>query len=305
MATLMHDESLVQPADTSVGLIAGWGRFPVLVAESLADRGHSVHCIAINGHADKAIEKACKTVCWSGVGRMGAHVRYFRRHGCAHVTMAGKLFKSDLLYQASIWRHLPDWTCLKTFAPLLVGRNRDARDDSLLAAVTQLYDQSGMPVCAATDYAPELLVSEGHLAGPSPKRNVQRDVDLGWQVAKQMGELDIGQSITIKDGTVIAVEAIEGTDACIQRSGELCSRGGWTLVKVAKPDQDMRFDVPTIGPKTIQNVHDHGGKAIVIEADMTIVVDQAATYELAKRLGVSLFAIRPSGLISNLRKRAA
>ena len=106
-----------------------------------------------------------------------------------------------------------------------------------------------------------------------------------------MGGLDIGQAITIKDGTVIAVEAIEGTDACIERTGQLCKRGGWALVKVSKPQQDMRFDVPTIGPQTIQRVQDAKGTAIVIEAGKTIIVDQAATFELARKAGITIVAM--------------
>ncbi|TWU63097.1 MULTISPECIES: LpxI family protein [Crateriforma] len=273
-----------------IGLIAGWGRLPVLVAQTLKDNGHPVHCIAINGHASAELEDVCDAVQWSGVGRMGGHLRYFRRHKVTGITMAGKLFKSDLLYSRSVWRHLPDWTCVRVFAPLLLGRRPDARDDSLLTAVTELYLRQGIAVHAATDLAPELLVNQGHLAGPSPKPALQSDARAGWRVARQMGGLDIGQTITIKDGTVIAVEAIEGTDACIQRTGQLCSRGGWTLVKVAKPDQDMRFDVPTIGPQTIANVHAAGGKAIVIEAERTIVVDQDQTYRDASRAGISIIA---------------
>ncbi len=295
----MSPSEIAPTVPTSIGLIAGWGRFPVLVAQALKRHGHRVHCIAINGHASGELESVCDHLRWSGVGRMGGHVRFFRRHGVTDVTMAGKLFKSDLLYSRSIWRHLPDLTCLSVFAPLLIGRHRDARDDSLLTAVTNLYLRSGIAVSAATDFAPELLVNEGHLAGPAPKPAHQRDVHIGWQVAKQMGGLDIGQSVTIKDGTVIAVEAIEGTDACVARTGELCPRGGWTLVKVAKPEQDMRFDVPTIGPRTVATVHAAGGKAIAIEADKTIVVDQAETYAGAAKLGVTIVAYRESSMIRN------
>ncbi|MDC0278866.1 LpxI family protein, partial [bacterium] len=121
---------------------------------------------------------------------------------------------------------------------------------------------------------------------------LDQDIQSGWVIAKNMGGLDIGQAITIKDGIVIAVEAIEGTDACIERTGDLCKRGGWTLVKVSKPDQDMRFDVPTIGPQTVQRVRTAGGKAIAIEADKTIVVDQQKTYALADSFGISILALR-------------
>lgn len=275
-----------------VGLIAGWGSFPIQVAQALIRDGRSVCCIAITGHASKDLESICDHVLWSGVGKMGRHFRYFRRNGVQQVTMAGKLFKADLLFRGSlILRHLPDWTCIKTFGPVLYGRRRDTRDDSLLLTVTNAYTRIGIEVCAATDFAPELLVNEGRLTGPPPSTLLQGDIEAGWQVAKQMGGMDIGQSITIKNGTVIAVEAIEGTDACIRRTGELCRRGGWTLVKVSKPNQDMRFDVPTIGPQTIENVRAAGGKAIAIEAHKTILVEREQTLELARKFGITIVAI--------------
>jgi UDP-2,3-diacylglucosamine hydrolase len=276
-----------------VGLVAGWGKFPVEVARHLIASGRSVCCIAILGHADPQLETLCDHVRWSGVGKIGAHVRYFRKHGIRQVAMAGKLFKADILYQGPvILKHLPDWTALRTFGPLLFGRQRDARDDRLLTAVTETYTRAGITVCPATDFAPELLVKEGSLAGPPVSPKIESDIQRGWAIAKAMGGMDIGQTITIKDGSVIAVEAIEGTDACIQRTGTLCRRGGWTMVKVSKPNQDMRFDVPTIGPQTIEMVAAAGGKAIAIEADMTIMVDQAATLAAAKKAGISIIALR-------------
>jgi UDP-2,3-diacylglucosamine hydrolase len=288
-----------------VGLVAGWGRFPILVAECLVRARIPVYCIAIHGHADKHLEYLCTGVHWSGVGRLGAHVRYFRRHGVHEVTMAGKLFKSDILYTGSVWlRHTPDVECLRTFGPLLLSRRGNARDDSLLNAVTNMYTRHHMKVVAATDIAPELLAQEGRLTGHALHPKTERDIQFGWNVAKQMGALDIGQSITIKDGTVLAVEAIEGTDACIQRTGTLCPRGGWTLVKVAKPSQDMRFDVPTIGPQTIEKVKSSGGTAIVIEAHRTIIVDREQTIADAVRHGIAIIAMSSDSMASSIRKAA-
>lgn len=283
-----------------IGLVAGWGSFPVQVAQSLIREGRRVCCIAISGHASTDLESICDHVTWSGVGKLGGHIRYFRRNGVEQVTMAGKLFKADLLYQGSLWlRHFPDLTCLRTLGPPLLGRQRDARDDSLLIAVTDAYARAGMEVLAATDFAPELLVNAGTLAGPELRQRQTSDIEAGWQVAKQMGGMDIGQTITIKDGTVIAVEAIEGTDACIDRTGELCRRGGWTLVKVSKPQQDMRFDVPTIGPQTVQRVAQAKGNAIAIEAGKTILVEREETLKLASELGISIIAMNdaPNGSV--------
>lgn len=293
----MKNSNLQLNNDTPIGLIAGWGSFPVQVARSLRIAGHPVYCVGITDHASTELESICTDVMWAGVGRLGRHMRYFRRHGAKHVTMAGKLFKADMLYSGSLWlKHLPDWTCLRTFGPALLGRKRDARDDTLLMAVTDSFTRRGLEVCAATDFAPELLVDEGILTGKKLSQARHLDVEAGWRVARQMGAMDIGQSITVKDGTVIAVEAIEGTDACIERTGQLCRRGGWTLVKVSKPNQDMRFDVPTIGPQTVEKVHAAGGKVIAIEADRTIVVEREATIRSANRLGITIIAMAEAAI---------
>ncbi|TWT56059.1 LpxI family protein [Allorhodopirellula solitaria] len=296
---VQHDLDVALAPGEPVGLIAGWGRFPISVAARLREGGHPVVCVAITGHAGEELEDACDHVLWSGVGRFGRHLKFFKKQNVAKVTMAGKLFKSDLLYSGSVWlRHFPDLVCLKTFGPLLLGRGRDARDDRLLTAVIDTYHRHDLEICSATRLAPELLVKAGQLTRRKLSDSSQRDAELGWSIAKTMGGLDIGQAVTVKDATVIAVEAIEGTDACIRRSGELCQRGGWTLVKVSKPNQDMRFDVPTIGTQTVQNVADAGGVAIVVEADRTILLERDETIALADRLGIAIVARTPpaSGL---------
>ncbi|WP_153556145.1 LpxI family protein [Roseimaritima sediminicola] len=289
----MSGTTTVTAAGQTIGLIAGWGRFPVLVAEAAQRRGLRVACVAIRDHADPQLHRVCDHVRWMGVAKFGGHMRFFRQHGVHEVTMAGKIFKSQVLFSGAVlWRHLPDYTCLRSLAPLLFSRHRDTRDDSLLGRITNTYLDRGMHVCPATDIAPELLVKEGMLTRRHVKPAQQRDIEFGWEIAKQMGGMDIGQSITVKDGTVLAVEAVEGTDACIERTGQLCRKGGWTLVKVAKPNQDMRFDVPTIGPQTIETVRLAGGTAIAIEAGMTIVVDQDQMVRAADAAGIAVVAMR-------------
>lgn len=287
-----NDGSVLLTPGQPVGLVAGWGRFPIRVADRLRSSGHPVICVAITGHAESEIESWCDEVLWSGVGRFGKHLRFFKKQNVRHVTMAGKLFKSDLLYGGSIWiRHFPDLTCIRTFGPLLFGRRRDARDDRLLTAVIDTYHRHDLKICSATSLAPELLVKLGNLTRRKLTGGSVLDAEFGFKIAKTMGGLDIGQAVAIKDQTVIAVEAIEGTDECIARAGALCRRGGWTLVKVSKPNQDMRFDVPTIGTRTVQNVADAGGVAIVVEADRTILLDHEETVRLADRLGVAIVAM--------------
>jgi DUF1009 family protein len=276
----------------TIGLVAGWGRFPLLVAQALARRGYRVACVALRHHADRALEYVCDDVHWLGIAKLGGQLKYFRRQGVHRVTLAGKLFKGQLLFSGGHWiRHLPDLECLRTLAPAIVAGRTDTRDDTLLSAITNAYERYDMQVCPATDFAPELLIDAGPLGRRLPTRQQLSDMAFGWDIAKQMGGLDIGQSITVHRGTVLAVEAMEGTDACIARTKSLC-RGGWTLVKVAKPKQDMRFDVPTIGLQTLKQLHLAGGRAIAIEAGKTIVVDREEITRWADAQGIAIYALR-------------
>ena len=140
----------------------------------------------------------------------------------------------------------------------------------------------------STQYSPEAMADVGVMTKTQPTETARRDADLGWYVAKEMGRLDIGQSVAVRDGDIIAVEAIEGTDRMIERAGQLCPKGGFVLVKVAKPNQDMRFDVPTIGVETIKNLHAAGGTCLVVEAGKTLIVDRDETLSLADRYGIAV-----------------
>jgi DUF1009 family protein len=135
-------------------------------------------------------------------------------------------------------------------------------------------------------------VKEGILTRRAPTQAEQKDIEFGWTLAKEMGRLDVGQSVAVKEVATLAVEAIEGTDRCIERAGQFCRAGGWSLVKVAKPQQDMRFDVPTIGVTTIENMHKAGAKVLAIEAGKTILLDESEVIALADRYGLSIVAIR-------------
>jgi UDP-2,3-diacylglucosamine hydrolase len=168
---------------------------------------------------------------------------------------------------------------------------RDKKDDTLLLAVIREFERDNLTFQSALDFCPELLVKHGFLTRKKPNAAQWKDIYFGWEMAKEMGRLDIGQSVMVKNTAVIAVEAIEGTDNCIQRAGELCRGGGFTVVKVAKPQQDMRFDVPTIGVQTIHTMHQSGAKVLAIESDKTILLDQDEVIEQANRFGVAIVAI--------------
>ena len=274
-----------------IGLVAGWGSFPVAIAKSLIAQGHEVHCCAISGHADPILESVCTSYRVFGMGRMGGQVRFLRSAGVSRATMAGKIFKT-LLFEGrfALLKHFPDLTCFRHFYPVYISRTKDQRDDTLLSTVVQLYAAGGIEFAPATDFAPELLVKTGTLTNKKPNSAQLKDIEFGWSMAKQMGGLDVGQTVVIKEQAVMAVEAIEGTDACIRRAGELC-QGGFTVVKVAKPNQDMRFDVPTIGASTIQSIHDAGGTVLAVEGEKTIILDEPETIALAQRLGIVVVAV--------------
>jgi DUF1009 family protein len=275
-----------------IGLVAGWGRFPVLVAEALKAAGHEVYCVALRGHADPALENLCHEFYPAGIARLGWHIRYFQQRKITQATLAGKLFKHKLLFGQFGWLSLvPDLRTIRAFFPLFVTRRKNRNDDMLLSVVVEEYARSGITLAPATDFAPELLVKLGTLTRRRVTAAEWDDIAFGWQIAKEMGRLDIGQCVVVKGRAVVAVEAVEGTDECIHRAGQFCPQGGFTVVKVAKPQQDMRFDVPTIGALTVQNISAAGGKVLAIEAGKTIVVDQAEVIRLANELGLSIVAV--------------
>ena len=275
-----------------IGLIAGWGDFPVVVAKELIRQGYEVHCAGVKNHTDPILADLCYDYQEFGYGRVGGLLRFMQRAELKHATMAGKIFKTLIFKKFQILKDFPDLTCWRYFYPILVTKSKDRRDDTLLNIVTQLFADGGITFLPATDYAPELLVKKGTLTRRAPTSSQLKDVRFGWNMAKEMGRLDIGQTVVIKNQTVVAVEAIEGTDECILRAGKICSDGELVVVKVSKPKQDMRFDVPTIGVGTIETIHRAGGRVLAIEADKTIVLDQEKTIQAAEKSGISIVACR-------------
>ncbi len=276
---------------SKIGLIAGWGDYPVILAKTLHERGLAVFGLGVRGHADPAIRDYCREFGWIGLGQLGRAVRFLQRHGVAHATMAGKIHKV-ILFQRWAWlRHLPDVYGLRAFAPHFLLRHRDNRDDSLLNTVCEAFARRGIRMYPATDFAPEVLVEPGILTRRQPSAAQWQDISFGWRIAKEMGRLDIGQTVVVKDLAVLAVESIEGTDACIRRAGELCGAGGFTVVKVAKPQQDMRFDVPTIGTYTVRNIAAGHGAVLAVEAQKTILLRRQDVLDSAEAAGIALVTL--------------
>lgn len=272
----------------TIGILAGWGRYPVVVAEAIRRRGGRTAILAIRDHADAALEPLAHVHGHVGVAEIGTAVEFFRQAGARRATMAGKIHKSKIFARGAWIRHLPDWTGLATFWPHFVSRRRDNRDDSLLGAIVSAFDAAGVTICPATDFAPDILAPDGVLAGPQPTALQLADVAFGWRLAKELGRLDIGQTVVVKNRAPLALEAIEGTDECIRRAGRLCPTGGMTVVKVAKPQQDLRFDMPTIGVGTLESLAAAGATTLAIEAGQTILIDREDVAAAAARLGITV-----------------
>jgi UDP-2,3-diacylglucosamine hydrolase len=279
-----------------IGLMAGWGSYPLIVAQALRRSGFETYCLGVAGHADAALAELCDDFHWIGLAKVGRAIRYFKSHGVTEAIMAGKIHKI-LLFQPWAWvRYLPDLRTLRAMAPYLVTRKKDCKDDSLMGMLVNEFAADGIRFRPATDFAPELLVKPGRLSSRGPSGWQWKDIRFGWQMAKEMGRLDVGQSVAVKDQAALAVEAVEGTDACIARAGGLCRAGGFTVVKVAKPQQDMRFDVPTVGVGTLETLYKAGGRVLAIEAGRTIVLDQPAVVDFANRHKLILVALEEADL---------
>jgi DUF1009 family protein len=274
-----------------VGLLAGWGRYPIVVAQALKAQGHRVACLGIKRHADPRLPEICDVYSEIGLGKFGAALSFFHKHSVSTATMAGKIHKV-LIFKRFYWlTHFPDWEGLKMYFPFVFTKTRDWKDDTILGAIVERFAQNNITFAPATDFLPELLVKTGLLTRRRPTSSELKDIEFGWQLAKEMGRLDVGQSVAVKGRAILAVEAVEGTDKCIQRAGGLCPHGEFTVVKVAKPQQDMRFDVPTIGMGTMETLVAAGARTLAVEADKTILLDEAEVIEFANQHKLCLVAL--------------
>ncbi|MEM9702400.1 MAG: UDP-2,3-diacylglucosamine diphosphatase LpxI, partial [Planctomycetota bacterium] len=272
---------LLAPPPGRVGLLAGAGQFPFRFAAAAQAGGHEVFAVGVQGMCDPALADVCDGYRESPICKAGSIIRKFRRAGVREIVMAGKITKTVFFDRWRVFKLMPDWRALTIW---FKHARRDKKDDTLLLAVIAEFARNGLTVGSALDYAPELLVPHGFLTKRQPTEKQWDDIRFGWTLAKEMGRLDVGQSVCVADKAVMAVEAIEGTDECIQRAGRLCRRGGFTVVKVAKPQQDRRFDVPTVGEKTLRTMYEAGARVLAIESGKTIMIDQPEMAALAEKL---------------------
>ena len=292
-------------AGETIGILAGWGRYPVMVAEAVRRHGGRTAILAIRDHADADLEALADVYGTVGVAEIGGAIAFFLRHGARRATMAGKIHKARLFARHAWLRHLPDLRGIRTFWPHFVSRRRDNRDDSLLGAIAAAFDADGVRICPATDFAPELLATPGVLAGPALSPRQEADVVFGWRLAKELGRHDIGQTVVVRNRAPLALEAIEGTDECIRRAGGLCPAGGMVVVKVAKPQQDLRFDMPTIGTGTLESLAAAGAAVLAIEAGRTILVDAPDLACRARAAGITIASFTDAAGLPDMRRPRA
>jgi hypothetical protein len=265
------------------GLIAGNGQFPFAVLQSAREQALDVVVAAIKEETLPEIESCGYPVHWLGLGELGTLIRLFRKEGVRKAIMAGQV-KHVQIFGSSF----PDLTMIR----MLAGLKR-RNTDSLIGGVARVLEESGISLVDSTMLLKPHLAPEGALTRRGLDASEQADVDFGRPIARRIAAMDIGQTIVVRDRAVVAVEAMEGTDAVIRRAGELAHRENLTVIKVSKPKQDMRFDIPVIGQTTVQNMIDSGATALVIDAGRTIVFDREKLVEEADRHNIAVVGLPP------------
>lgn len=265
-----------------LGLIAGQGKVPLLVAEEAARHGWEVIAFAIEGEAqEQEITKRVKGIHWLRPDQVGRLIELLHQEGIKDVVMAGKVQKKRLFHDLK-----PDARTIKMFLAL-----PNKTDDTLLGAVSNELESEGIKVHPITFCLNGVMALAGMVVGSPPTPDQWRDIKFGWKIAKEIGRMDIGQTVVVKERAVMAVEAIEGTDEAIRRGGKIGGPGA-VVVKVAKPQQDWRFDVPTVGLETILSMEEVKASVLAVEADWTIFLDRNEVLNGAKRAGITMVATK-------------
>lgn len=272
-----------------LGLIAGQGRLPFLVAQGARQAGLKVICIGLADSAEPELVGCVDAFFWGAIARPGGWMRKLRRRGVTRTIMVGRVAKTKIYTPWRIVKYLPDWRALRIWYWRL--RGKDKRNDSVLRAIADEFASGGIILEDSTMYCNEHLAGEGVMTRTQPSATNKADIAFGWPMVLEVGRLDIGQAIAVREREIIAVEAIEGTAEMIKRAGQLCKKGGWTLLKAAKPNQDMRFDVPCVGPDTIESLKRNGAACLAVEKNKTIIIDKPDTLALADKLGIAVVGI--------------
>ncbi len=277
------------PPPSPMGLIAGGGRLPLLIARGMAEMGHPVRCVGLSGQFDPEIRGVCDQFREVGVLRIGAWGRTLRRMGVRHAVMVGRVDKAVLMHDP--WRFLrwlPDWRAIVIWHRRL---RHDRRSSALLAAAADELARFGVNLIDSTAHIPGHMATPGVMTRRQPSAGQRADIEFAWPLLIEALRLDIGQAMAVRERDVIAVEAVEGTDRMIERAGHLCRAAGWTLLKAARLGHDRRADVPTVGEATIVNLHRAGARCLALAAGDVIMVDKPRTLALADKLGVAVVGV--------------
>jgi DUF1009 family protein len=263
-----------------LGLIAGNGKFPFLVLEGAKRAGASIAVAAIREETDPEIERVAERVTWVGIGQLGKMLRFFKNEGVEKAIMAGQVKHVQIFSRA-----IPDVRMLKMLLRL-PKRNTDA----LIGAVAGELEAEGIELIDSTYFLKDNLPTSGTLTKRAPDERERGDIEYGLEIAQEIARLDLGQTIVIRERACVAIEAMEGTDAVIRRAGGLV-RGRLTVVKIAKPDQDMRFDVPVVGVPTIESMIESGATCLCLTAGKTLMFDREEMIKLANKNKVAVVAV--------------
>jgi UDP-2,3-diacylglucosamine hydrolase len=261
-----------------LGLIAGMGDLPMVIASEAKAQGYKVIAVALETLADKSLSSYVDEITWVNVGKLGKLIDSLKDYGIKEAVMAGKVSKT-LLYKSKI---APDLRAIKLLFSL-----KDRKDDSILLAITKELEEEGITLLDITLFSSNLLTPEGVLTKDRPTDEEWKDIEFGWKIAKEIGRLDIGQTVVVKNQAVMAIEAIEGTDATIKRGGTLAGKGA-VIVKVSKPSQDMRFDVPVVGLQTLKTIVEVHGKVLAVEAHKSIFLNKEKLLAESKKAGIAI-----------------
>lgn len=275
-----------------LGLIAGEGVFPVLVARGARAAGRKVVCAAFSGHAWPDLAGDVDRFRWVGLLRFNQWIRVLRDAGCREAVMVGRVNKTQMYDRWRYFRYIPDWRSVK-----LIWRvwRHDGRPQAILQAVVGEMAAAGITLIDSTTYCTEHLATAGVMTRRQPSESQWADIRAGFEICRTISRLDIGQCIAMLNRDVIAVEALEGTNAMIERAAQLCRVGGWTLIKVANAAHDMRVDVPTVGTTTIEKLAAARAGCLVLEPGKTILLEKPKVLELADRYKIAVVGYEPPG----------
>lgn len=264
-----------------LGLIAGNGDLPKAVAEEARAKGYEIIAIGLEPLAEISLASAVDEIRWINVGKLGQVISFLKKSGAKKAVMAGKVPKT-LLYKSKI---TPDLRAVKLLFSL-----KDKSDDTILLAVAKELKKEGITLLNSTDFTTSLLAPEGVLTKEVPTENEWKDIAFGWRIAKEIGRLDIGQTVIIRNHAVMAIEAIEGTDEAVKRGGRLAGSGA-VVIKVSKPQQDMRFDVPVVGLDTLNSMLEVKARVLAVESGKSIIIGMEKLIKEAERAGITIVGV--------------